>query len=390
MQAFCLRGLAARPTLVLVLAWCVVGDYQPGRPMPRPKSNGPSAAQKSSGTGVSLKLLAEHLGLSQAAVSFVINRSPAAKSIPQRTQELIQAAARELNYRPNHLARSLRQQRSFTIGVVVPEISEGYAALVMSGIEDHLLQEGYFYFVVSHRHRNELIQEYPLLLQQRAVEGLIVVDTVLSEKVDVPSVAVSGHRDVPGVTNIVLNHGRAACLALQHLTNLGHREMAFIKGQAFSSDTEVRWEAVREAANKFRIEVKDQFVGQLEGESSSPLLGYQVTQKLLACGEPFTALFTFNDISAIGAVQALREAGRRVPEDVSVVGFDDIQSAAFQNPALTTVRQPLRQMGMIAAETLLQRITAPARAPYPKEIMVEPELIVRASTAQALKTVEVR
>ena len=100
----------------------------------------------------------------------------------------------------------------------------------MSGIEDHLLQEGYFYFVVSHRHRNELIQEYPLLLQQRAVEGLIVVDTVLSEKVDVPSVAVSGHRDVPGVTNIVLNHGRAACLALQHLTSLGHREMAFIKG----------------------------------------------------------------------------------------------------------------------------------------------------------------
>ncbi len=358
--------------------------------MPRRKTNGPSAAQKSPGTGVSLKLLANHLGLSQAAVSFVINRSPAAKSIPQRTQELIRAAALELNYRPNHLARSLRQQRSFTIGVVVPEISEGYAALVMSGIEDHLLQEGYFYFVVSHRHRNELIQEYPLLLQQRAVEGLIVVDTVLSEKVDVPSVAVSGHRDVPGVTNIVLNHGRAACLALQHLTNLGHREMAFIKGQAFSSDTEVRWEAVREAANKFGIDVKDQFVGQLEGESSSPLLGYQVTQKLLAGGEPFTALFTFNDISAIGAVQALREAGRRVPEDVSVVGFDDIQSAAFQNPALTTVRQPLREMGMIAAETLLQRITAPAKAPYPKEIVVEPELIVRASTAPPLKAAAIR
>jgi DNA-binding LacI/PurR family transcriptional regulator len=358
--------------------------------MPPRKTNGQSAAQKSPGTGVSLKLLAAHLGLSQAAVSFVINRSPAAKSIPPRTQDLIRAAALELNYRPNHLARSLRQQRSFTIGVVVPEISEGYAALVMSGIEDHLLQEGYFYFVVSHRHRDELIQEYPLLLQQRAVEGLIVVDTVLSEKVDVPSVAVSGHRDVPGVTNIVLNHARAACLALQHLTSLGHREMAFIKGQAFSSDTEVRWEAVREAANKFGIEVKDHFVGQLEGESSSPLLGYQVTQKLLACGEPFTALFTFNDISAIGAVQALREAGRRVPEDVSVVGFDDIQSAAFQNPALTTVRQPLRQMGMIAAETLLQRITAPARAPYPKELVVEPELIVRASTAPPLKVPALR
>ena len=138
-----------------------MGDYQP-RPksMPRPKPKGKSVARKSSSSGVSLKSLAEHLGLSQAAVSFVINRSPAAKSIPHRTQELIRAAAKELNYRPNHLARSLRQQRSFTIGVVVPEISEGYAALVMSGIEDHLLQEGYFYFVVSHRHRSELIEEY--------------------------------------------------------------------------------------------------------------------------------------------------------------------------------------------------------------------------------------
>jgi LacI family transcriptional regulator len=350
--------------------------------MPLPKSNSFSSVRKRSGTGVSLKHLAEHLGLSQAAVSFVINRSPAAKSIPHRTQELIRKAARELNYRPNHLARSLRQQRSFTIGVVVPEISEGYAALVMSGIEDHLLQEGYFYFVVSHRHRSELIEEYPLLLQQRAVEGLILVDTALTDEVEVPSIAVSGHRDVPGVTNIVLNHARAASLAMEHLVNLGHRDVAFIKGQEFSSDTQVRWEAVCEAAKRLGIEVKEKLTGQLEGQSSSPLLGYQVTQKLIDGGEPFTALFTFNDIAAIGAIHALREAGRRVPEDISVVGFDDIQSAAFQNPALTTVRQPLRQMGMIAAEALLERITAVANAPYPKEIAVEPEFIIRASTAR--------
>src|SRR5690348_17718136 len=154
--------------------------------MPPPKTTQLSKSRKSSKNSVSLKTLADHLGLSKTAVSLVINRVPAANSIPQRTQELIRSAARELNYRPNHLARSLRQQRSFTIGVVVPEISEGYAALVMSGIEDHLLQEGYFYFVVSHHHRGELISEYPLLLQQRAVEGLIAVDTALSEGVQVP------------------------------------------------------------------------------------------------------------------------------------------------------------------------------------------------------------
>jgi LacI family transcriptional regulator len=355
--------------------------------MSRAKSG---ARQAKSGSGatatVSLKFLAEHLELSPATVSLVINRSPAAKSIPQRTQERIRAAARELHYYPNFVARSLRAQRSFTIGVVVPEISEGYAALVMSGIEDHLLQEGYFYFVVSHRHRSDLIEEYPRLLQQRAVEGLIAVDTACREGLPIPVVAVSGHRELPGVTNIVLNHARAARLAIEHLAKLGHRQIAFIKGQTFSSDTEVRWQAVRRAASEMNVTVSERLVGQLEGESSSPELGYEVTRKLLATGEAFTALFAFNDISAIGAVRALREAGRRVPEDVSVVGFDDIQSAAFQNPGLTTVRQPLRQMGVIAAETLLRRISAPAKSPYPKSITVEPELIVRASTQDAARS----
>ena len=342
-------------------------------------------ARKASGQRVSLKSLAEHVGFSQAAVSLVINRSPGAKSIPYRTQELIRKAARELNYRPNHIARSLRQQRSYTIGVVVPEISEGYAALVMSGIEDHLLQEGYFYFVVSHRHRDELIEEYPLMLQQRAVEGLIAVDTAITSGAQVPLVAVSGHRELPGVTNIVLDHARAATLAMEHLTKLGHRQIAFIKGQAFSSDTAIRWESVRNAAQALGVAINERLVGQLEGESSSPELGYVVTKKLLASGEPFTALFAFNDISAIGAIQALREGGRSIPGDVSVVGFDDIQSAAFQNPALTTVRQPLREMGMLAAETLLRRIAAAPGAGYPKEIVVQPELVCRASTAAAVR-----
>jgi DNA-binding LacI/PurR family transcriptional regulator len=332
---------------------------------------------------VSQKFLAEHLGLSPATVSLVINRSPAAKSIPHRTQERIRKAARELNYRPNFMARSLRAQRSFTVGVVVPEISEGYAALVLSGIEDHLLEEGYFYFVVSHRHRPDLIQEYPHLLQQRAVEGLIAVDTACRKGVRIPVVAVSGHSKVEGVTNIVLDHVSAAKLAIEHLAELGHRQIAFIKGQQFSSDTEVRWEGVQMVAKELEIVINERLVGQLEGESSSPQLGYDATRKLLTTEEAFTALFAFNDVSAIGAIRALRETGRRVPEDVSVVGFDDIQSAAFQNPSLTTVRQPLRQMGVIAAETLLRRINAPVRARYPKAITVKPELILRESTARA-------
>jgi DNA-binding LacI/PurR family transcriptional regulator len=370
---------------MLASFWRDVTDYAAKYAMACAKlaSKTKSTSGNAYAQGVSLKSLAAHLQLSPATVSLVINRSPAAKSIPQRTQERIRAVARELNYRPNFVARALRAQRSFTIGVVVPEISEGYAALVMSGIEDHLLQEGYFYFVVSHRHRSDLIEEYPRLLQERAVEGLIAVDTACQEGLPIPTVAVSGHRELRGVSNIVLNHDKAARLALEHLVKLGHQKIAFIKGQAFSSDTQIRWESVRRTAEALKLAVDARLVGQLEGESSSPQLGYEVTRKLLAAGPPFTALFAFNDISAIGAIHALREAGHRVPEDVSVVGFDDIQSAAFQNPALTTVRQPLRAMGVIAAETLLRRINspvAPAKVPYPKAITVEPELIVRAST----------
>ena len=355
-------------------------DYATITAMSRGKTEKRGAGSNPGEQKVNLRELAEHLGLSVATVSLVMNRSPAAKSIPHHTQQRVLAAARELNYRPNVMARMLRQQRSFTAGVIVPEISEGYAALVLSGIEDHLLQEGYFYFVVSHRHRSDLIEEYPRLLQQRAVEGFVLVDTPTQTAVPVPVVAVSGHKHVAGVTNISLNHSRAARLALDHLHGLGHRKIAFIKGQAFSSDTEVRWKAVRAAAHELGLHVDERLTVQLDSESPTPQPGYDMTCKLLQAEQPFTALFAFNDISALGAIRALREAGRRIPEDVSVIGFDDIQSAAYQNPGLTTIRQPLRQMGLTAAETLVQRINAAKSAEYPKNIVVEPELIVRGST----------
>ncbi len=344
----------------------------------REKANGNGQPQK-----VNLRELADYLGLSAATVSLVMNRSPAAKSIPHRTQLRVREAAKKLNYRPNLMARMLRQKRSFTIGVIVPEISEGYAALVLSGIEDHLLQEGYFYLIVGHRHRRDLLEEYPRLLQERAVEGLIVVDTPSLGKTTVPVVAVSGHRQIAGATNIVLDHASAARNALRHLAEQGHRQIAFLKGQPFSSDTEPRWRAIREATQLLGLPFRSEWTAQLVGESSSPALGYEATRRLIAAGGEFTAIFAFNDVSAIGAIRALREAGRKVPEDVSVVGFDDIQSAAFQNPSLTTIRQPLREMGEIAARTLLERIAGPASAAYPKWITVKPELVVRDSTAPA-------
>ena len=140
---------------------------------PKPSSNGTGRARNP----MSLKKLAEYLGLSPATVFLVINRSSVADSIPQETKDRIFVAARKFKYRANFFARSLRTQRSFTIGVIVPEVSDGYSASVMSGVEDYLLQEGYFYFVASHRHRADLIDEYPRMFLERSVDGLIAVDT---------------------------------------------------------------------------------------------------------------------------------------------------------------------------------------------------------------------
>src|SRR5262249_42196473 len=206
----------------------------------------------------------------------------------------------KFNYRPNFLARSLRTQRSFTIGVIVPEVSDGYSAMVMSGVENYLLQEGYFYFVASHRHRADLIDEYPRLFLERSVDGLIAVDTPWNHNLSVPVVTVSGHDDAKGVVNIVLNHQRAAELALKHLAQLGHRPIAFIKGQAFSSDTAVRWANIERAAAELDLTIAPSLVAQLEEDSPSPHVGLKATKKILASHEPFTALFAFNDISAMG------------------------------------------------------------------------------------------
>jgi LacI family transcriptional regulator len=328
---------------------------------------------------ISLKRLAEHLGLSSATVSIVMNRTPLSDMIPEETKQRIWEAAHRFKYRPNIIAKSLRQQRTYSIGVLLPEFSDGYSALVLSGIEDYLLLKGYAWLAASHRHKEDLIQEYPHLLYTRAVEGLITVDTPYNQSLPFPVVSVSGHRQIEGVTNIVLNHERAAELAIGHLHDLGHRQIAFIKGQSFSSDTAVRWQSIRKVCKRLGFTPEPDLTAQMEGISPSPEVGYAAAKRILATGSHFTALFAFNDVSAIGAIRAMQEVGLHVPEDVSVVGFDDIYGAAFHIPALTTIRQPLVKMGSLAAETLVARIAS--SEPSSDMVEVEPELIVRESTA---------
>ncbi|MBZ5681343.1 MAG: LacI family transcriptional regulator [Acidobacteriia bacterium] len=332
---------------------------------------------------VTLKAVAQHLGLTPGTVSAVLNDSPSARSIPQATRNRIHAAAKELNYRPNFFARTLRNKRTYTIGVIVEEIGDSYGSSIISGIEEYLRKRDYFFLTVVHRHNPELLSRYSQLLSERGVEGLITVDTTVLEAPTLPTVAVAGHKKLKGVTNIILDHQHAAFLALSHLKELQHERIAIIKGNPLSSDSKDRFSAICEVAQQIGITIDPELTVQIDVDESTPQLGYPFTKQLLARKKPFTALFAYNDLSAIGAIRALQEQGLRVPQDVSVMGFDDIPGAAFHTPSLTTVRQPLIRMGQVAAESLLERIEG--KKDYPSEIAIEPELVVRESTAKAPK-----
>ncbi|MEP7213851.1 MAG: LacI family DNA-binding transcriptional regulator [Acidobacteriota bacterium] len=353
--------------------------------MPEKSKNSTSERTEPRKAAVGLKQLSKHLKLSTTTLSLVLNDAPSAVSIPQETKDRIFAAAKELNYRPNYLARSLRVQRTHTFGVIVPELSDGYSSMVLNGMESVLASAGFFYLTASHLHRPDLLETIPRLLIERQVEGLIVVDTPMHSRPDLPIVNVSGHEEIAGVTNVVLNHMHAAELGIGHLYDLGHRRIAVIKGQEFSSDTDERWETISAATRRRGIDIDPQLIVQLDGDSPSPELGYETTKSLLSRGQNFTALFAFNDVSAIGAIRAIEETGLMVPDDVSVLGFDDIYAAAFHNPALTTIRQPLFEMGRLAAVTLLDMLRDGFDADVPRVLTVEPDLIVRKSTAEIRK-----
>jgi DNA-binding LacI/PurR family transcriptional regulator len=332
---------------------------------------------------VTLKSVADRVGLTTSTVSAVLNDSAAARSVPEGTKNRIRNASRELEYHPNYFARSLRVQRTHTIGVIARDLADPYAAMIISGIERHLQQQNFFFLTVAHHNDKELLGSYLKILQQRGVEGLISVDTVIDEPMSLPAIVIAGHRPVEGVTNIILDHRRAALLALQHLLSLGHREIAFMKGPSYSSDSAHRWEAILDVAGELGIAVQPELTIQLEGDLSTPGIAYTAAKSALVTqNKRFTALFAFNDNSALGAMTAFQEAGLNVPGDISVVGFDDIKIAAYGNPSLTTVRQPLLDMGVIAGRTLLSRINN-ANNCIP-EILIEPHLIKRNSTAKAI------
>jgi len=330
------------------------------------------------GQPIVLRTLGEYLNLSPATISLVLNNAPGVRSIPQETRDRVKEAAVKFDYRPSFYARSLRKRQSFSVGVLVPELSDNYATQVLAGVEEYLLEEGYFYLTASHRRKPDLIEEYSNLLMDRSVEGFILIDTVQKHSMKLPVVTVAGHRKIEGVTDVVLDQRRAAELALRHLYKLGHRKIAFMRGGSHSSDADNRWECLMAVARELKLKIAPKLTVQLQLRVSTPELGYGPANELLDSGVHFTALVFYNDLAAIGAIRAFMDHGLRVPEDISVMGFDDIQGASYHNPSLTTIHQPLQQIGVTAARILLQRIRG--QATFPDTVPIMPELVIREST----------
>ncbi|HEY4356868.1 MAG TPA: LacI family DNA-binding transcriptional regulator [Acidobacteriaceae bacterium] len=353
------------------------------RPKPKKSTAPDRASEADSGSRITLKKLAERLGLSRTTISLIINDVPEASRFPEETRQRVLQSARDLGYRPNYFARSLGRKRTYLIGIIAPDFGNGFESTVLSGIERRLLNTEYTCFISTHHWSPSLLQGHIETLRDRGVEGLLLINSMPTQSPGIPAVTISGDHPPRWSIRVSIDNAFGIGKAISHLANLGHKEIAFIKGHEGSGDTEERWNAILTTCKKLGIRVDPLLTIQLERLEPTGTRhaeeGRIAAQTLLSRGKRFTALLAFNDISALGAMTALREAGRSVPEDVSVVGFDDIEVASIAYPALTTIHQPLSAMGAAAAELLVRKLAAEECV---EDVRLRPDLVVRASTSR--------
>ena len=343
---------------------------------------------------VTIRDVAGQSGFSVTTVSMVLNAGPAADRISARTRARIRKVARRLGYRPNLFARSLRSQRSHTIGVVVFDITDAYCTQILRGIENQLRPSGYFPIVTDLQNDKSQFQRCVDMLLGRRVEGFIAIanpvylDTGLLAEFaerDIPAVAIGRELRRGPVSSIVVDNEAGTRQAIQHLYQMGHRRIAFITGPRILIDSRQRWRGIDHFARQVGLKIDPRLVLEIKGRNSTYAEGCDLTEELLRRRPDFTALVAFDDLTACAAIRALTKAGRRVPNDCSVVGFDDIPGAEFNNPPLTTVQQQLEMQGSLGAEIVEEmiRATVEKRAAQAKYRKVSPKLIVRESTCPA-------
>ena len=343
---------------------------------------------------VTIRDVAKESGFSSTTVSIVLNSAPLARYIPDTTKKRIEKAAQKLGYRPNLFAQSLRSKRSHTVGVMVFDMTDPYCTLILRGIENALYQSSYLPILTDVHNDKNRFERYLEMLLDRRIEGLVIVGnwvfvnlSILAdlEKSRIPTAIIERDLENDSVSSVVVDNQAGGYMALEHLYALGHRQIAFIRGPKTLSDSAPRWKGVRNFAQKHNLVIDSRLVMDLpesRDPRSSVESGFSLTQELLRSKRPFTGIVAFDDMSAFGAMRALSKAGVRVPDQCSVVGFDDVAPASFYTPTLTTVRQPMEAMGASAARIVLEGINAAQEKRESSVIhrKMSPELVVREST----------
>ncbi|MCC6802804.1 MAG: LacI family DNA-binding transcriptional regulator [Anaerolineae bacterium] len=327
---------------------------------------------------VTLRELAKAAGVSVTTASRVLNNSDHAVSHDARAR-VFQVAA-ELGYRPNIAARTLRMDRSFTIGIVADSITVPFTTAIFEGIENTLNPEGYFCVIISLHNDTSLQRKAIDSLLSRGVDGLIVVDTwdasaiPYLQRLQKPYAFCQRLFGTAVLNSVIADNAYGAEMAVMHLLNAGHRRIGFINGKETYYMARDRLQGYINAHRRFGAIIDPQLIMPSTWELDS---GYDAALKLLEQPDRPTAIFTANDMLAVGSIYAANDRGLKVPDDLAIVGFDDQPMARIIRPSLTTITYPTYQMGVEAARILLQQINGERE--FVDEVAVQGELIVRDS-----------
>ncbi len=329
---------------------------------------------------VTIRDVAARAGVSSTTVSHVINDT---RPVSAELRARVESAMAELGFQPNALARSLRRKRTHTLGMIVPDSANPFFAEVGRGIEDTSFAAGYSTILCNSDGDRARELLYLDLLVQKQVDGVLLVPTgdyaELAAKLrtrNIPVVVIDRDVSDAPIDRVHIDNVAGGYLATCHLLDLGHRRIGYIGGPPHLSSVPNRSAGYLRALQEAGLPVDDRL---LVAGNFRDFGGYGGAQALFALPDPPTAIFAGNDLMAIGVLAAARDAGIAVPDDLSIVGFDDIHLAGYINPPLTTVAQPKYELGVIAAELLLARLGEPDLPPQRR--LLQAQLVVRQSTA---------
>ncbi|HRW06460.1 MAG TPA: LacI family DNA-binding transcriptional regulator [Caldilineaceae bacterium] len=329
---------------------------------------------------ITYKDVAEHAGVSVATVSYVLNNGP--RPVSAATRRRVERVIDELGYYPNEVARSLRLQQSSTIGLMIPNATNPVYAEIARELERICSEAGFVVLLCNSDRQAVREEKFVQTLRAKGVDGVVLLPHQQPEALleplrlaHIPTVVLE--HDLPNVHCVCIAEEDGGRIATQHLIDLGHRRIAHIRRHPTSAQSTLRIVGYRSALAAADIPYDPALIFECGPGHAA---GTEAMQRLLMLSNPPTAVFTHNDVLAIGAMHAVHGAGLSVPRDISVVGYDDIASAAFFNPPLTTVRHPKAEIGTLAAHTLL-RLIQRNEPTQPQTVVVPVELIVRGSTA---------